>query len=261
MSNRDLLAFYALVYRHIKRFIRYKSRIVTSFIQPILWFVFFGIGWSYAFNIRGLNLKFLFGGVDYLKFLLPGVVMMTVFTSSFMSGLSVLWDREFGFLKELLVSPASRIAILCGRVLGDSIIVTLQGVIMLAILSVFVGSINLYGIIITVLISFITALIFVALGITIASYIKSMEAFHMITGFITLPMLFLSGAFYPIDPLPEWMKILALIDPLTYSVDLARNVLIGVSSLNYMIDCIGIIISLVVFISLSVFSFKRTYIA
>ena len=257
----EFQAFIALIYRQLKRFVRSKSRLVNSFTQPILWFVFFGLGWSAAFKLAGPSIRNLFGGVEYLKFLAPGVAMMTVFTASFMSGISVIWDREFGFLKELLVAPASRESIILGRIFGDSIITTMQGFVMLLLLSAMLGILKPLSMLGVTAVMFASSLTFTSLGISIASRMRSMEGFHLLIGFVTMPLLFLSGAFYPISPLPGWLRTLSLVNPLTFSVELARGVYIGVFQLTPPISMAGLITSMTASLTAAILLFRKTYIA
>lgn len=223
----NFTAIYIMWYRQIKRILRAKSRIVGAIFQPIIWMIFFGTGWAAAFKIPAARM--IFGGLDYLTFLAPGIIMMAVFFTSFMSGISVIWDRQFGFLKEVLVAPAPRWAIILGRILGDSTLAILQGLILTAIAYILAPNLNIIGIPLSVLAMLLTALTLTSIGIIIGSKMSSMEGFQLITTFFSMPMLFLSGAFYPVETMPQWMKTLAHLDPLTYGVDLTRNALTGTS--------------------------------
>lgn len=228
------MILYAMAYRQIKRYLRARSRLIGTIINPLMFFLFLGLGWSVSF--RGEVMRQALGGQDYLTFLAPGIVMMTVFTGSLVGGISVIWDREFGFLKEVLVAPASRSYAITGRALGDSVTSLLQGLIVLGALHLFTPSLRVEGLIPVLLVGFMTAITFNSLGIAIASKIRSPEGFQLIMNFLTLPLTFMSGAFYPIDKLPEYVKPVFYADPLTYAVDLARTYLTGVSSLSPLID-------------------------
>lgn len=216
-------AFTIMVYRQIKRFSRAKSRVVGMVANPLIWLVFFGVGWSGVFRDARI-----FGGADYLTYLAPGIFAMTVFNQSFISGVSVIWDREFGFLKEVLVAPASRKESIAGRIVGDSIVAIIQGAIIL-ILTLLITEIQISGIIPALGIGFLLAVAFSSFGVSIATRIHSMEGFQMIMAVLMLPIIFLSGAIYPVSAMPSWMKILAYINPLTYAVDGSRIVLTGIS--------------------------------
>ncbi len=248
-------AFNIMVYRQLKRFVRAKSRLFGSIVNPLIWMVFFGLGWSSLF--KGSMAKALFGGYSYLDFLAPGVVMMTVFMGGFISGVTVLWDKEFGFLKELLVAPASRTAGMAGRAFGDALVATIQGALILAAIIPLARDINPGGIPVTLAAALLTGFAFTSLGITIALKISSMEGFHIIVNFIMMPLLFLSGAFFPIDPLPEWMKVLAYLNPLTYSVDLARISMLGSGSMNPLIDTVVLAASSLILIGSAALLFRE----
>ena len=227
---------YAMWYRQIKRFLRAKSRVVSAITQPLLWMFFFGIGFSSAFRAGGIAQ--ILGTQDYLSFIIPGIIMMTIFTSSFMSGVSVIFDREMGFLKEVLVAPTSRKATILGRTLGDSTINVLQGAIIAIIAYPLAPSLNLWGLPLTLLYGFLMSIAFASIGILIASTLRSMEAFQMVINFIMTPLLFLSNVFYPVELLPSWMRVIVSLNPLTFAVDASRGLLIGLSSFGIWIDTI-----------------------
>jgi len=248
-------AFTTLTYRQIKRFSNARSRVVGSFVNPIIWLVFFGLGWSKVFNFP--MAKQIFGGVDYLSFLAPGIVAMTIFSSSFISGISVIWDKQFGFLKEILVAPSSRKAAIVGRIVGDSLTSLLQGIIILLLTFTIAESLSPSGIPYVLFIGFILAVGFASFGVSLALKMTSMEGFQMVMSFLMLPLLFLSGAFYPISAMPSWMQILAHINPLTYAVDGSRYFLIGTSNFPIAMD-IGILALLsLIFLGVALYLFER----
>ncbi len=247
---------YIMAYRQLKRFMRSRSRIVSSIVSPIIWIVFFGLGWSGAFNFP--MARALFGGVDYLTYLTPGVVAMTVFAASFVGGVSVLWDKQFGFLKEVLVAPMSRSGALLGRALGDTITAVLQGVIILGLSYLVAPGIKVAGALPAIAFSFVLGLGFTALGIVVALKMTSMEGFHMIMNFLTLPLIFLSGAFYPITFMPTWMKMLAYANPLTYSVDGIRYCLTGISYFNPVLDVAILVAMGAVLLGVACYMFEKT---
>ncbi|ABR55068.1 daunorubicin resistance ABC transporter, inner membrane subunit B [Methanococcus vannielii SB] len=250
-------AFLAMSYRQLKRFTRAKSRVFGSLLNPIVWLLFFGVGWSRAFNFPAA--REIFGGVDYLSYLIPGVVSMTIFSGSFISGVTVIWDKQFGFLKETLVAPTSRSEAILGRIIGDSITALLQGVLIM-IFSLSLVSLNIYGMIPTIIVGFILAVAFSSVGITLGLKINSQEGFHLIFGLMMQPLIFLSGAFYPIDAMPLWMKVLSYINPLTYAVDSARYFLTGVSKFEIFTN-ISILFSLsVILVCLAMYSFEKAVI-
>ncbi len=256
-----LQSFYAMAYRQVLRFLKMRSRVVNSILFPIVWLVFFGIGWASAFNRLGPMVRLIFGGLNYLEFLAPGIVVMTAFIAGFGSGLGVLFDREFGYLKEILVAPASRTAVILGRMTGDTIAAGVQAAMMLLILVIFLGYYNVVGVLGCLIVSLAAAFTATAMGTLIALMMSSPEGFHLIVNLLTLPLLFLSGAFYPITTLPEWMKILALVDPLTYPIELARYAMYGYIEVSISVATIGLLVSLLVFTIIVVLKYSKTYVA
>ena len=252
--NRDLDALIALVYRQLKRWIVSRSRIISIIIQPLLWIVSLGLGFGAVFSAENIDpssiignssiAKYIdpsvvrkmlsryftttFGGVDYITFLVTGMAAMTAFIGSFISGISVIWDKQFGFLKETLVAPASRKFIILGRIIGDSIINTVQSLIIILLALLITSQINPWGIPIALLYIFLMSLGFTSVGVAISLKFSSMEGFQMIVNLLTMPLMFLSGAFYPINTMPNWMKAAAIINPLTYCVYGTRYWLAGV---------------------------------
>jgi len=192
--------------------------------------------------------KMIFNGLDYLTYLSSGVVAMAIFSASFIAGVSVIWDKQFGFLKEILVAPASRSEAIIGRIIGDSIIAMLQGAIILALSFTIAHSLEISGIPQALAYGFVLAVGFTSLGIILALKISNIEAFQMIMSFLMMPLVFLSGAFYPIKFMPMWMKYVAYVNPLTYAVDGMRYYLTGVSSFNPLIDLVVLIILSIVFL-------------
>ena len=229
-----LTAVGTMCYRQVKRFLRMRSRVVMSFLRPMMWLLFFGLGWSAA--LRGRPGQEILGGISYLEFLAPGVAMMAVFFSSFFAGTSVIWDREFGFLKELLVAPASRRAIILGRALGDALLALLQGVITFAIASALAGRLNIPGLPVLLLAMFLTAITYACLGSAVGSVVGSVESFQLINMSLALPMFFLSGTVVPLHTAPGWMKMASLVVPLTYGVDAARSASCGLGLMPMWLD-------------------------
>ncbi|NJE47737.1 ABC transporter [Thermococcus sp. GR7] len=217
--------FTTMIYRELKRFLRSRARVIGSLINPLIWLIFFGKGWSGVFN--NPMAAPVFGGVDYMTYLVPGIIAMTVFNMSFMQGITLIWDKQFGFLKEILVAPASRTEAILGRITGGAIMAMIQGVIILA-LSFTLADLKVSGVLPALGLSFLVGIAIAAMGVAIALKMTSMEGFQMIVTMIMLPMTFLSGAFYPISTMPEWMQWLSKVNPLTYAVDGSRYYLAGV---------------------------------
>ena len=225
---------YTVWLREMTRYVRTRSRIVSSLAQPLLFLVIFGFGVGSSFQFPGL-------GTNYVNFLAPGIVCMTVLFTSIFSGMSVVFDKEFGFLKEILVAPVSRTSIVLGKSLGGTTTGIIQGTIILG-LSTLIGVKFTSGLPIgvSILLALVTLFLigmgFVGLGIAIASRIESMEGFQMISNFLVLPIFFLSGAFFPVNNLPAWMTVLVRINPLAYGVDSMRYVVTGVNQFPIMAD-------------------------
>jgi len=256
-----LQAFLVMVYRQTIRFLRAKSRIFNTLVMPLVWFIFFGLGWASTFNRLGPMARMLFGGLDYLSYLTPGIVLMSAFTGGFTSGLTLLFDREFGYLKELLVAPASRTATILGRMLGDSLAATLQAAIMLAVLALATGYANPIALATTVLLALVTAFMASAIGTTIALTMTSPEGFHGIVNLIIMPLIFLSGAFYPIKTLQQPLALLATIDPLTHPVQLARWAMYSVIEEPIILAITATVFYTALFTILAAARYRRTYIA
>lgn len=209
----ELNKVYWIWYREVIKFWREKTRIISSLVTPLLWLLIFGGG------MRAVAVP---GTENYQAFLFPGVVGMTLLFTSVASGVSVIWDREFGFLKEILVAPVSRSAMVLGKALGGGTSALLQGVILLP-LSFLVGvSLTPVSVLIFIPVMIITALGLVSIGLAIAAFVESMEAFNLIMSFAIMPMFLLSGAFFPLNSAPAWLRGLSYINPLTYGVDMLR---------------------------------------
>ena len=251
----------AMMHRQLLRFRYARSRLVNAILFPLVWLIFFGLGWSAAFNMAGGLARRLFGGLEYLEFLAPGIVAMSVFTGGFGSGLGVIWDREFGYLKEVLVSPAPRPALILGRILGDSLVALFQGFVMALLVSLVAGFPGPVGFVLELIAAYMAALASSSLGTLIALKMRSPEGFHMVVNLIMMPMLFISGAFYPVTPLPSWLKALAYINPLYYAVDLSRGLVYGVHNTPLLLDAIGLAAVTAASLALVVKEFSRIYIA
>jgi ABC-2 type transport system permease protein len=215
----ELRGIYTLWLREIKRYLRDRARIISSFVQPLLWLVIFG---------SGIRFSGMIGNLTYQQYIFPGIVGQTLLFTSMFMGISVIWDREFGFLKEILVAPISRFSIFLGKMLGDSTDAVIQGVIVFVlalILGIRLDPLTfLEALPIMILITFGL----VGIGLTVASFIESLESFGVIQSFINLPLFFLSGALFPIrGDVPNWLQIASSFNPLTYGVDALRTVILG----------------------------------
>jgi ABC-2 type transport system permease protein len=217
---------YTIWLRNMKRFIRSKSRIVGSIAMPLFFLLFLGVGLNSVVQLPGL-------GESYIVFLIPGMVAMSVLFTSVFSGIQIIWDKQFGFLKETLVAPVSRLEIMSGQTLGGATTAVIQGSLIL-VLSMFVGFplLNPVGFLIALAFMVLIGISFTAFGIAIASRMEDMTGFQLIMNFVVFPIFGLSGALFPISSLPAWMIPLTLLDPLTYGVEGIRYGLTGVSQIN-----------------------------
>jgi ABC-2 type transport system permease protein len=210
--------------RQVKRYVRSTSRIVGSLGQPILFLVALGFGLSPAVSQ-------LPGGVDYIQFLVPGIVGLTILFSAMFSGMELIQDRQFGFLKETLVAPVSRFSIILGKALGGATVATLQGLLVFVLSFMFGFELANYFLLpIAILIMFLIALTFCALGLAIATQLEDTQSFPLIVNFVMFPLFFLSGAVFPLEGIPASMKIATTLNPLTYGIDALRATLIGVGA-------------------------------
>lgn len=217
-----MTAIYILWLRQLKRYVRSKSRIVASLGQPLLFLIALGFGFGPIFQRAGQG--------NYIQFLAPGVIGMTVLFTSVFSGVELIWDRQFGFLKETLVAPVPRILIMIGRTLGGATVAMIQGIIVLAIcMAAGFRPGNVGGLPAALGFMALIAILFTALGTAVASALDDFQGFQLIMNFLVMPIFFLSGALFPLMGLPKALSVVASIDPLSYGVDGLRAALIGLS--------------------------------
>lgn len=211
---------WVVAYREILRFVSERSRMLSSFAMPLLFLVIFGAGFS---NVIGQLAR----GVNFIQFMYPGIIAMTVLTSSLFAGISVVWDREFGFLKEILVAPIGRTGIVLGKAIGATLVALLQALIML-VLAPFLG-VSLSPVLVLQLVPIVVILSLglSGLGILIASFMTSQQGFQVLIQILIFPLIFLAGVFFPVNSVPPWMEVISKVNPLTYGVDAIRQLFIG----------------------------------
>ena len=243
-------AIYILWLRELKRYVRSRVQIVVSLGQPTLYLLALGFGFGPVFARAG--------GGSYLQFVAPGVIGMTVLFSSVFSGIAILWDRQFGFLKETLVAPVSRLHIMLGRTLGGATVAAIQGLLFLALCLV-AGFRPRSWLAFPLALLFIAAIaaVFSALGTAVGSLIKDMQGFQLIMNFLVMPIFFLSGALFPLKNLPKALTFVTRADPLTYGVDGLRGALIGVSQFGLTMDLAVLSALLAAFVSAGAYLFSR----
>jgi ABC-2 type transport system permease protein len=220
---------YILWLREVKKYLRSRTQIIASLGSPIMYLGVLGFGLGPVFQRAGEG--------SYLQFMAPGVIGMTVLFTSMFSGIALLWDRQFGFLKETLVAPVPRIWIMTGRTLGGATVAMIQGT-LIFVVSLIAGfrPTSILALPLALLVLVLTAVVFAALGTAIGSSLKDMQGFQLVMNFMVMPIFFLSGALYPLSNLPRVLSWLTRIDPLTYGVDGVRGALIGVTHFGVAMD-------------------------
>ena len=206
--------------REVLAYSRDRTRLVSSLIMPLLMIVIFGEGF-------GRSVDTFEEGINYRQFIYPGVVAMTVLTTSVFQGVTIIWDREFGFLREMLVAPISRSAIGVGKLLGGASIAVVQASLLFVLAPILGVSLSPFVILQLWVLMLILALAMSAVGIVIASKVRTVESFQMITQMTIMPAMFLSGIFFPVNNVPVFLEVLAKINPVTYAVAPIRHVALG----------------------------------
>ena len=240
---------YILWLRQLKRYYRSKSRIVGSLGQPLLLLLALGFGFGPIYQKAG--------GGNYIQFLAPGIIAMGILFTAVFSGIEIIWDRQFGFLKETLVAPVSRLKIMIGRTLGGGTVAIIQGLIVFLISLIIgfrPGSFHL--VLLSLVFMAFISLFFTGLGTAIASMLEDMQGFQLIMNFLLMPLFFLSGALFPLQGLPKVFTLVASINPLSYGVDGLRATLVGGAHFGLFTDCLvlGIITVVVLIIGSYLFS-------
>lgn len=230
----DGTAIYTIWLREVKRFIRARSRIIGSIGMPFFFLAVMGTGLNSAFQLPGMT--------NYLDFMAPGIIGMVLLFSSMISGVSVIWDREFGFLKEIMVAPISRVSIVLGKTLGGATTSIAQALLML-IVSLLIGvkPPTLAGLAMLISFMIIISIGLVSLGLAFASRMRDPHGFQLVINFVIMPMFFLSGALFPLEPLPGWLRGISMLNPLTYGVDALRYSWLGISHFSPWVD-LGVLV-------------------
>lgn len=241
---------YILWLRQLKRYWRSKARIIGSLGSPLLFLVALGFGMGPIFEKAGAG--------NYINFLAPGVMAQGILFMAVFSGVELIWDRQFGFLKETLVAPVSRLEIVIGRTLGGATIATTQGIIIF-LLTLLVGfrPVDVTSLPLALLIMLLTALFYTALGTAIASTMEDFHGFQLIMNFLVMPSFFLSGALFPLDQTPDFIRTISTINPLTYGVDGLRHILVGFSHYPLSLDFLVLTVSSVILLSVGSYLFSK----
>ena len=242
-------AVYVMWHRQLIRYWRSRGRMLGSLGQPLLFLIALGFGLGPIFQRAGQG--------NFIDFLVPGVIAMSILFTSMFAGMEVIWDRQFGFLKETLVAPVKRSHIMLGKTLGGATVATAQGIIVF-IIALIVGfrPASALGLITALIFMFLIAFLFSAFGVALSSKLEDMQAFPIIMNFLIMPIFFLSGALFPLDSIPNFLKVIAIFDPLSYGVDGLRGALSGTAHFSFLTSfSVLIVISLIVlFIGSHLFS-------
>jgi ABC-2 type transport system permease protein len=243
-------AIYILWLRELKRYTRSRAMIVASLGQPLLYLLVLGFGLGPVFQRAGNG--------SYIQFVAPGVIGMSVLFTSVFSGIGLLWDRQFGFLKETLVAPVPRITVMIGKTLGGATVATIQGLIVL-VLCLLAGfrPLNWLALPAAILFMILTAVVFAGLGMAIGSRLQDIQGMQLIMNFVVLPIYFLSGALFPLKDLPTVLDVITRIDPLSYGIDALRNLLIGGSEFTLVLSLSVLCVAAILFIAFGSYSFSK----
>ena len=243
-------AIYILWLREVKRYTRSRAQIIASMGQPLLYLLVLGFGLGPVYQKAG--------GGSYLQFMSPGVIGMAVLFSAVFSGIALLWDRQFGFLKETLVAPVPRIEIMIGRTLGAATTAMIQGLLVTTVcLIAGFRPVSLAMVPLAFLFLALIAIVFAALGTTIGSSLQDMQAFPIVMNFLVLPIFFLSGALFPLKNLPRALGIVTSVDPLSYGVDGLRVALLGGGYFGATIDLLVLAVVAVILLCLGAWRFSK----
>ncbi len=243
-------AIYILWLRQLKRYFRAKPRVLGSFAQPLLFLVALGFGLGPVFQRAGQG--------SYIEFLAPGIVAMSILFTAVFFGIEIIWDRQFGFLKETLVAPVPRWQIMIGRTAGGATVAVFQGIVVLLI-SMVAGFrfASLSSLILSLAVMVLIAVLFTAVGTAIASVMEDFQGFQLIMNFLVMPLFFLSGALFPMTGLPEVLGIIVKLNPLSYGVDGLRTTLAGISTFGLGLDFLVLSTVTVVVLMIGTYLFSK----
>jgi len=251
----ELKGIYALWYRETKVFLRERSRVISSIINPLLWLLIIGGGLGSAVS---------FGGVNYQAFIYPGVLIQTALFSSVFFGVYIVWDKKVDFMKEVLVAPMRRTSLFVGKILGGSTDTLLQILILFFIGIVFTISgvmpglhFSVFSVAVSLAFLLVVTVGLVSVGLIIGSQMESPEGFQLIISFLIFPLFFLSGALFPITNLPAWLAPFIFVNPVTYAVDGIRGVLVGISRFSLLFDFALVCLFALIMILLGTYAFKK----
>ncbi len=247
----DYNAIYVLWLRDMKRFLRARSRIIGMLMMPVFFLLGLGFGLGSLVNLSS--------GVSYFDFIVPGIVGMSLLFTSIFTGSAVLWDRQFGFLKEILVTPNSRTSVVIGRIAGGATTAILQSILVVAISLIAGFHMNLTAATpLALLFMALIAATFISLGLTLGSMINDFQGFQLVTSFFTMPLFFLSDSIFPSSALPSYVRFITYLNPLTYGVDGIRGALVGGNAFPLWLDLVAMAISTAILVAIAAYAFSKT---
>jgi ABC-2 type transport system permease protein len=243
-------AVYVLCIRQLKRYARSPARIVGSLGQPVVFLLALGFGIGAIFRQAG--------GGNYIEFLTPGIVVMGIMFTAVFSGIEIIWDRQFGFLKETLVAPVSRLAIVFGRVLGGAIVAMLQGFVVFVICLIIGFRVHNWALLpVAIIFMFLVSLLFTSIGTAIGSVLQDMQGFPLVMNFLVMPLFFFSDALFPLKGLPKLMAGALRLNPVTYGVDGIRGALSSVFAFGVITDFAVLVVLCGVLLSIGSYLFSK----
>jgi ABC-2 type transport system permease protein len=251
----ELKGIYALWYRETKVFLRERSRIISSVVNPLLWLLIIGGGLGSAVS---------FSGINYQTFIYPGILIQTALFSSVFFGVYIVWDKKIDFMKEVLVAPMRRTSIFVGKILGGSTDTLLQVLILFVIGFLFMIAgimpglhLTPFSVLVSLAFLLVTTVGLVSIGLILGSQMESPEGFQLIISFLVFPLFFLSGALFPITNLPDWLAPFIFVNPVTYAVDGIRGVLLGISRFDLLFDFALVCLFALIMIFIGTYAFKK----
>jgi ABC-2 type transport system permease protein len=243
----ELGGFYAIWEREVRVYLRERSRVLSSIVSPLLWLVIYGGGLSSQINVPGMS---------YQAYIFPGIIVMALIFSSVFYGASIVWDKKIDFLKEVLVAPVRRSTAFLGKVAGGATDGLIQATIILLLAPFFGIGLGLH-LVLVYLFTLILLVGLVSIGLIIGSVMESSEGFSLIGGFVVFPIFFLSGSLFPVDNLPDWLRVITMVNPVSYGVDALRGILLGTYSFGLVVDFAVLIVFALVMVGIGSLAFDR----
>jgi ABC-2 type transport system permease protein len=243
-------AIYILCLRQLKRYVRSPARIVGSLGQPVIFLLAFGFGLGSIFKRAGAG--------NYFSFIAPGIIAMGIMFTAVFSGIEIIWDRQFGFLKETLVAPVSRLQIVLGRVLGGAIVAMLQGFAVFIVCVVFGFRVHNWLLVpVAVGFMFLISLLFTSIGTAVGSVLQDMQGFPLVMNFLVMPLFFFSDALFPMTGLPKILEGALRLNPVTYGVDGLRGALNSAFAFSIVTDFAVLVVLSAILLGIGSYLFSK----